>query len=111
MTSGILSPLTSLVEGMKKTNEDVKHYVTPKGSSSIVKHFVDKASCNVKLNHHLSRIDYVDGKWRAKTLGGNEDDFDIVVLTMPVPQILGLSGTVKEIICKFHLFIKIFLYF
>lgn len=40
------------------------------------------------------------GKWSVKTQSGTQDTFDAVILTMPVPQILALSGTVKEIISK-----------
>lgn len=43
------------------------------------------------------------GKWNVKTQSGTEDTFDAVVLTMPVPQILALSGTVKEIISEYRM--------
>lgn len=99
VSAGVLVPLSSHVEGMK-TQEGTTHYVTPKGTSSIVKHFMKEGNLSPKFHHHVSSIDRQDGKWSVKTQSGECEVFDVVVLTMPVPQVLGLTGTIKELIDK-----------
>lgn len=46
--AGVLVPLNSHVEGMRTTEEGTTHFVTPKGSSSIVKHFLKEADLTPK---------------------------------------------------------------
>ena len=46
----------------------------------------------------MSSIDLDDGRWKVNTQTGEGDVFDVVVLTMPVPQLFGLSGTIKGIL-------------
>ncbi|XP_068247553.1 renalase-like isoform X2 [Palaemon carinicauda] len=94
--AGILAPLTCSIEGMKDSAEGTNHYVTPKGISSVVKHFMNSANIDVKFGYHVNRIDLSDNKWNVQTNDGAADTFDAVVLTMPVPQLFGLSGTVKD---------------
>ncbi|XP_071540579.1 renalase-like isoform X3 [Panulirus ornatus] len=100
INAGVLIPLSSKVLGMRTSDEGTKHYVTPNGISSIVKHFIKEANVTPKFDHHVRSIDLDNGKWNVRTLGGEADFFDAVVLTMPVPQIFGLTGTVKDIIEK-----------
>ncbi|XP_064118040.1 renalase-like isoform X1 [Macrobrachium nipponense] len=94
--AGILAPLTSHIEGMRETGEHTNHYVTPQGVSSIVKHFMKSANMDVRYGHHVNRIDLSGNKWNVETKEGAADTFDAVVLTMPVPQLFGLAGTVKD---------------
>ncbi|KAG0712540.1 Renalase [Chionoecetes opilio] len=96
--AGVLTPLTSQVEGMRTTQEGTTHYVTPKGSSSIVKHFIQEGGLSPKFEQHVRSIERQDGGWSVRTQGGEAATFDVVVMTMPVPQVLGLGGTVKELI-------------
>lgn len=51
-----------------------------------------------RFGHHVSSIETNDGKWNVKTQQGEADNFDAVVLTMPVPQLFGLTGSVKELL-------------
>lgn len=64
------------------------NYVTPLGVESIVDYFWKKAGCEVGRFHPLQQLDLVDKQWVAKT-GEKVDQFDCVVTTMPVPQLLG----------------------
>lgn len=48
INAGVLAPLTTKVVGMKVTDEGTKHYVTPSGVSSIVKHFMKEADIDAK---------------------------------------------------------------
>ncbi|XP_037782200.1 renalase-like isoform X1 [Penaeus monodon] len=100
INAGVLAPLTTKVVGMKVTDEGTKHYVTPSGVSSIVKHFMKEADIDAKFGHHVSSIETNGDKWNVKTQQGEDDNFDAVVLTMPVPQLFGLTGSVKELLEK-----------
>ncbi|CAL4124388.1 unnamed protein product, partial [Meganyctiphanes norvegica] len=94
--AGILKQMSCRVGGMKAMEEGTKHYVAPGGVSSIVKHFIAQAKLNPQFGKHITRVDRKDNQWCVETQSGEKDIFDVVVLTMPVPQILGLSGTVAK---------------
>ena len=64
---GLLSPLTSNIQGMKEDQEPTEHFVTPRGVSSIVKHFFSKAGVTVGFQNHVTEVTEVDGKWTVKT--------------------------------------------
>lgn len=51
-----------------------------------------------RFGHHVSSIETNGDKWNVKTQQGEDDNFDAVVLTMPVPQLFGLTGSVKELL-------------
>ncbi|XP_034281832.1 renalase isoform X4 [Pantherophis guttatus] len=94
LSHGVLKPLTAPVKGMV-VKEGVDNFVTPQGSSSIVKHYLNKAAdADVFYNHHVTQICLKDGKWEVGTSTGSSDCFDTVILTMPVPQILQLQGDI-----------------
>ncbi|XP_070801463.1 renalase isoform X3 [Pituophis catenifer annectens] len=97
LSHGVLKPLTAPVKGMV-VKEGVDNFVTPQGSSSIVKHYLNKAAdADVFYNHHVTQICLKDGKWEVGTSTGSSDCFDTVILTMPVPQILQLQGDIATI--------------
>lgn len=76
----------------------VKHYIAPSGTSSIVKHFFNKADkVSVEFNQHVNKISKNEDKWRFSTQNSSEEDFDAAILTMPVEQILKLPGFKDEI--------------
>uniref|UniRef100_A0A8C5RR53 L-amino-acid oxidase n=1 Tax=Laticauda laticaudata TaxID=8630 RepID=A0A8C5RR53_LATLA len=100
LSHGVLKPLTVPVKGMV-VKEGVDNFVTPQGSSSIAKHYLNKAAdADVFYNHHVTHICLKDGKWEVDTSTGFSDCFDTVILTMPVPQILQLQGDIAT--SKFH---------
>lgn len=97
---GILKPLSALVEGTAGV-EGAENFVTPQGTSSIVKHYLKESGANVFYEHHVTKICLKDGKWEVVCSNtGSVDQFDVVVLTMPVPQILQLQGDIEKIINK-----------
>ncbi|XP_026575714.1 renalase isoform X1 [Pseudonaja textilis] len=100
LSHGVLKPLTVPVKGMV-VKEGADNFVTPQGSSSIAKHYLNKAAdADVFYNHHVTQICLKDGKWEVGTSTGFSDCFDTVILTMPVPQILQLQGDIATIINK-----------
>ncbi|XP_015202327.1 renalase isoform X1 [Lepisosteus oculatus] len=95
----ILKPLTAPVEGMSIKEEGIRNFVTPQGVSSIVKHYLrESAGAEVFFNHHVTQILLKGGKWEVCRKAGGAEQFDAVVLTMPVPQILQLQGDIDSLI-------------
>ncbi|XP_053167027.1 renalase isoform X2 [Hemicordylus capensis] len=99
LTHGVLRPLTAPVEGMV-VKEGTDNFVTPQGMSSIVKHYLKESGADIFYEHHVTQIYLKDGKWEVCNTTGSSDQFDIVILTMPVPQILQLQGDIVKIINK-----------
>uniref|UniRef100_K7FNN2 Renalase, FAD dependent amine oxidase n=1 Tax=Pelodiscus sinensis TaxID=13735 RepID=K7FNN2_PELSI len=100
LTHGVLKPLTAPVEGMVM-EEGSHNFVTPQGISSIVKHYLtESADADVFYDYHVTQIYLRDGKWEVCKKTGSPEQFDIVVLTIPVPQILQLEGDIVNISAK-----------
>ncbi|XP_077206486.1 renalase isoform X2 [Paroedura picta] len=97
LSHGVLKPLTAKIEGMA-IKEGVENFVTPQGISSIVKHYLNESGAEIFFEHPVTRICLKDGKWEVCSNTGFMDQFDVVVLTIPVPQILQLQGDVANII-------------
>ncbi|XP_051530609.1 renalase isoform X1 [Myxocyprinus asiaticus] len=94
----ILKPLAAPVQGMMSKEEGLVNYVTPSGVSSIVKHYLkESAGAEVLYNRHVTHIYQKNAGWEVCRKGGAPEQFDIVVLTMPVPQILQLQGDVGSL--------------
>ncbi|XP_051473027.1 renalase isoform X4 [Apus apus] len=94
LSHGILEPLRAPVEGMV-VKEGSCNYVAPQGISSIVKYYLKQsAGADVFYEQHVTHISLRDGKWEVSRKTGPPEQFDIVILTMPVPQILQLQGDI-----------------
>ncbi|XP_042647392.1 renalase isoform X3 [Tyto alba] len=93
LSHGILKPLTAPIEGMV-VKEGSCNYVAPQGISSVVKYYLKQSGADVFYEHHVTRISLRDGKWEVSRKMGQMEQFDIVILTMPVPQILQLQGDI-----------------
>lgn len=119
LNSGVLRPINGSIAGdnfdyskqklktedyakaQPKNDDELKHYVATTGSSSVVKHFLKKATdTDVQFNQTIESISLTeDGKsWRVSTKEGATGTYDGVVLTMPVPQILQLKGDIRQTI-------------
>ncbi|KAL8187078.1 UNVERIFIED_CONTAM: hypothetical protein K2H54_032431 [Gekko kuhli] len=53
-------------------------------------------NAEILFEHHVTRICIKDGKWEVCNNTGLLDQFDIVILTIPVPQILQLQGDIAN---------------
>merc|ERR1711976_72429 len=95
----LLKPFQGSIEGENQYSEGTEHYVTPKGIGSLLKHFLKKSNADIQFGQLLKDLSVTpEGKWCASADTGKSSTFDCVVLTMPVPQILQLKGTVSSII-------------
>ncbi|XP_053307251.1 renalase isoform X2 [Spea bombifrons] len=97
LAHGICKPLSAVVEGMVM-KDGSRNLVTPQGISSIVKHYLKQSGADVFYEHHVTQINLQGGKWQVCRRSGSPENFDAVVLTMPVPQILQLQGDIAKLI-------------
>ncbi|XP_014822140.1 PREDICTED: renalase isoform X2 [Calidris pugnax] len=97
LSHGILKPLTAPIEGMV-VKEGSCNYMAPQGISSVVKYYLNKSGADVFYEQHVTCISLRDGKWEVSRKMAPPEQFDIVILTMPVPQILQLQGDIVNII-------------
>ncbi|XP_026993483.1 renalase isoform X2 [Tachysurus fulvidraco] len=97
LTHGVLKPLEATVVGMMAMEEGTEHYVTPSGMSSIVKHYLKEAGAEVFFGHQITHIYHRGLSWEVHRKGGSPEQFDVVVLTMPIPQILQLQGDIGSL--------------
>jgi len=103
LSNNVLVPLDiNRIDGGEAYNkgEGTKHYVAPNGTSSIVKHFFKKSGVDVKFNRRISEVTEMGSKWVVKTECGAEDSFDMVLMTLPVPQLLALDGDIKQLLSE-----------
>ncbi|XP_071896372.1 renalase isoform X5 [Anas platyrhynchos] len=93
LSHGILKPLTAPIEGMVE-KEDSCNYMAPQGISSVVKYYLKQSGADVFYEYHVTHISLRDGKWEVSRKTGPPELFDVVILTIPVPQILQLQGDI-----------------
>ena len=90
----VLQPLSGKIEGERSNlagAEEAK-FVAPKGMNSVAKHFLEQSRATVAYQHQLQTTHVRDGRVFCDTSAGASANFDAVILTIPVPQILALNG-------------------
>jgi renalase len=65
----------------------------------MVKHFLQDAD-EILFRHHVVSIHKCGKQWLVQSKSGVKDVFDIVILTMPAPQVLDLAGSIQDILSK-----------
>uniref|UniRef100_A0A2R8MCF2 Renalase, FAD dependent amine oxidase n=1 Tax=Callithrix jacchus TaxID=9483 RepID=A0A2R8MCF2_CALJA len=95
----ILRPLTSPIEGMVMKEGDC-NFVASQGISSVIKHYLKESGAEVYFRHCVTQINLRNDKWEVSKQTGSPEQFDLIVLTMPVPQILQLQGDITNLISK-----------
>ncbi|XP_042719056.1 renalase [Lagopus leucura] len=97
LSHGILEPLSARIEGLAE-KEGSCDYVAPQGISSVVKYYLLQSDADVCYERHVTHLSLRDRKWEVSSKMGSPELFDVVILTMPVPQILQLQGDIVNII-------------
>lgn len=98
VSEGLLEPLTCKISGFRSKGVH-KHFVVPDGSGCLVKNILSKANISeTKFSHHVQSIDKKNDMWVVETKTGEREDFDAVILTVPVPQLFLLEGTVANLL-------------
>ncbi|KAM9773884.1 renalase [Syngnathus typhle] len=97
LAAGILRPLDCAVEGLRHKDGRVD-YVAPLGMSSVVKHFLQQSGADLCLEHQVSGLYRHGASWEVRKKQGGSHNFDSVLLTIPVPQILQLEGDLGDVL-------------
>jgi len=100
LSEGVLKSLDAPIEGMMNKDGSI-HYMTPLGTSSIVKHYLkqsERHGAEVFLDRHVTGLYKRGASWEVHGRAGEKEVFDAVVITMPVPQILQLQGDLTELL-------------
>ncbi|KAK2176804.1 hypothetical protein NP493_639g02002 [Ridgeia piscesae] len=98
--SGTLQSFTGVLDGdPNRHTPGTRHFIPRLGMKSIVTHFLDKSEAAVSYERTVSAVSDEDNQWCVTDDKTDESEtFDCVVLTMPVPQILELSGNIQSAI-------------
>ncbi|XP_004369960.1 renalase [Trichechus manatus latirostris] len=99
LAHGVLKYLTSPIEGMVMKDGD-SNFVAPQGVSSIIKHYLKESGAEVCFRRCVTQINLRNDKWEVSWETGSPEQFDFVVLTMPVPEILQLQGDIQNLISE-----------
>ncbi|XP_016076262.1 PREDICTED: renalase [Miniopterus natalensis] len=99
LAHGVLKPLTSPIEGMV-TKEGDANFVAPQGVSSIIKHYLQESGADIYFRQCVTQINLRNDQWEVSKETGSPELFDVVILTMPVPQILQLQGDIVNLISE-----------
>ena len=66
------------------------NYVAPQGVESVAQFLWSQSRVQPLPHHRLDRLDQVGGVWLAESgEAGKREEFDMVLLTLPVPQFAG----------------------
>ncbi|XP_037083968.1 renalase-like [Pollicipes pollicipes] len=92
----VLAPLSATVQGLRPSPAGTRHLVASDGSSALVRHFLRRATAEPEFGQHVTEVSPGDSTVSVVTAAGRQEAFDVVVLTMPTPQILGLGGSLLK---------------
>ncbi len=93
-----LREMSCVVRNFKSSNDYTLHYVAPDGMSSLVRHFVSNNFLDVCPRHNVTSLNIYGNKILVETYTGVQREYDAVVLTIPVPNILKLAGNFRNFI-------------
>ncbi|XP_077359671.1 renalase [Festucalex cinctus] len=96
LAAGVLRPLDCPVEGLRQKDGGVD-YVAPLGMSGVVKHFLQQSGAEVLFERQASGLYRRRASWEVRSKQGGGGQFDAVLLTIPVPQILQLEGDLQDV--------------
>lgn len=102
LEEGVLVPFGNKTENFRKLSESKTNFVAPKGSASLVKRFLNQSGAKLQCGYEVTEINLVDEKkqWEVQTATGISECFDFVILTLPIPLVLKLKGSVEKLIAQ-----------
>jgi len=98
LEKGIIQHLpTELLIGHRHP-EGSQHYTASAGVGQIVKHFLNKSGAQLQFDKRVTEVRAgTEGcGWTVITEEGHHQEFGVVILTLPVPQVLQLGGEMPE---------------
>jgi len=97
-SAGVLAPLTAPLLGLRAAASGTLQLVAAAGSSALVKHFLRRGQIQPEFSQLVTELSTEGSTCAVQTAAGRRETFDVVVLTMPPPQILALGGSIRETI-------------
>ncbi|CAM9227711.1 unnamed protein product, partial [Phaeothamnion confervicola] len=88
--AGVLQPFLGVIEDDPSAAASRPSFVAPAGTSSIVRHFAAASGASISFGKRVQRERL--RRWRAAGDAGGCGSFNAVVVTVPVPQALQLTG-------------------
>ncbi|XP_015910737.1 renalase isoform X1 [Parasteatoda tepidariorum] len=94
-----LVPLGQKIENFRKLSESKMNLVAPGGTSSLIRHFLDRADATVHLGYEVTEMNLKPdtSTWEIKASNGIVKEFNAVILTIPVPEVLKLTGNFQKL--------------
>lgn len=105
LSSGVLVSMSCSMEGLQQKDVS-QNYTSPQGMNQVVKYYLQQSGADLRLQRHVTAVTRSGACWEVEFVEGDRmedrklDTFDAVVLTMPVPQILQLSGDVSHLLSE-----------
>jgi renalase len=99
ISNNIITPLTCRIENLRAQSNDTHNYIATDGMSSLVKHFFAYSNVrNIRTSHPARCLRVQEDMIWAKSTDDIYEQFQAVVLTAPVPDILKIEGSFNECI-------------
>lgn len=83
-----LTLMNCKIEGLSESNGK-QHFIAPNGTNSLVKYFLNHA--NIDCTKFETRVNAITSEGKVTSICGNENVFDLIIITAPAPQILQMD--------------------
>lgn len=87
-----LTSMNCKIEGLESNGK--QHFIAPNGTNSLVKHFLNNA--NVNCTKFERRVCAITPTGKVTCICGSEELFDLVIITVPAPQILQMDCPISK---------------
>lgn len=88
-----IMPMNCKIEGLSELFGK-EHFIAPNGTNSLVKYFLNSA--NVNCIQFEKKVCTITPKGKVISICGNEEFFDLIIITAPAPQILQIDCPITE---------------
>jgi len=93
ISTKILKSMNCKIEGLSESSEK-QHFIIPNGANSLVKYFLNNA--NVDCTVYERKVYTIMPTGKVKCICGSEELFDLVIITVPAPQILQMDCPISK---------------
>ncbi len=109
--NNIIVPFVGPIKGEQRTIDNAgcySNFVCPNGINDVPRYFLHKSKSDVQFCRQLKSVNInvntklIECGWSQNDNEGKEE-FKYLILTLPVPQLLGLEGNLVTLIKKSHL--------
>ncbi|XP_060880776.1 renalase-like [Metopolophium dirhodum] len=88
-----LTPMNCKIKGIADSHHK-QHFIAPNGANSLVKYFLNYA--NIDCTKFERRVCAITPTGKVTCICGNEESFDLIVITAPAPQILQMDCPMSQ---------------